>query len=161
MVLFTHIEDNTPAGTLGTAAARANYLLLRDRLIKMAELARRYSMAWVLQPDWKFLEAALLYEDAAAMASTGGKCRYQRQPGFVDPHRMKRGGQLYRRRYLLEQLGGGQQSSAGIFGIHRCRSFPIGSASARRCPASAILRPHGAETSSWGQEPPITPTTPS
>src|SRR5688500_15597641 len=55
VVLFTHIEDATPAGVLGTPQNRATYLTLRGRLILMAETARRYGLTWVLQPDWKFL----------------------------------------------------------------------------------------------------------
>ncbi|MFA7242896.1 MAG: hypothetical protein WC091_22550, partial [Sulfuricellaceae bacterium] len=40
VVLYTHIEDNTPMGTLGTDTARTNYLFWRDRLIQMATLAK-------------------------------------------------------------------------------------------------------------------------
>jgi len=73
VVLFTHIEDNTPAAALGTTMSRDGYLLMRGRLLQMATLAKSYSMTWVLQPDWKYLVAAQQYEDAATMASTGGK----------------------------------------------------------------------------------------
>ena len=36
IVLFTHIEDHTPAGTIGTPANRTSYLNLRARLLEMA-----------------------------------------------------------------------------------------------------------------------------
>ena len=64
MVLFTHIEDNTPAGPLGSSQSRQNYLLYRNRLIAMASSRRATSVPWSLQPDWKILLAALHYEDA-------------------------------------------------------------------------------------------------
>ncbi len=99
LVLFTHIEDNTPTGTLGTDAARSNYLLWRSRLIAMAELARNKNLPWVLQPDWKFLLAAQQYEDATVMASTGGHnvLRYLRDSlgVVIDPHSHEAGGYNY------------------------------------------------------------------
>lgn len=117
-VIFTHIEDTTPTGTLGTAQAHTNYLLWRDRLIQMANLTRRYNMSWVLQPDWKFLEAARLYEDAATMASTGGVnlLRYLRDHlgVVIDPHSHEGGGYNYPDvAYLLEQLGVGGSTVIG------------------------------------------------
>jgi|CXWL01.1.fsa_nt_gi hypothetical protein len=117
-VVFTHIEDTTPTGTLGTAQSRANYLVWRDLLIKMANLTRRYNMTWVLQPDWKFLEAALLYEDTATMASTGGVnlLRYLRDNlgVIIDPHSHEGGGYNYPDvAYLLEQLGVGGSTVIG------------------------------------------------
>ena len=118
VVLFTHIEDNTPGGTLGTAANRATYLTLRARLISMAELARRYGMTWVLQPDWKFLLAAQMYEDASTTASTGGQniLRYLRDTFGVpiDPHSHEAGGYNYSDvAYLLETLGVGGSTVIG------------------------------------------------
>lgn len=117
-VFFTHIEDSTPAGTLGTAAARSNYLVWRDRLIQMAQLARRYNMTWVLQPDWKFLEAARLYEDSATMASTGGVnvLRYVRDTlgAVIDAHSHESGGYNYTDvAYLLDLLGVGGSTVIG------------------------------------------------
>lgn len=117
-VIFTHIEDTTPTGTLGTSQARSNYLLWRDRLIQMANLTRRYNMTWVLQPDWKFLEAARLYEDGATMASTGGVnlLRYLRDSlgVIIDPHSHEGSGYNYPDvAYLLEQLGVGGSTVIG------------------------------------------------
>ncbi|MCR4376096.1 MAG: hypothetical protein NUW22_14730 [Acidobacteria bacterium] len=104
VVLFTHIEDNTPGGTLGTGANRSTYLTWRTRLITMAELARRYNMTWVLQPDWKFLLAAQAYEDSSTTASTGGKniFRYLRDSldVVIDPHSHENGGHGHRRTHL-------------------------------------------------------------
>jgi hypothetical protein len=118
VVLFTHIEDNTPAGTLGSATNRATYLTWRTRLVIMAELARRYNMTWVLQPDWKFLEAARLYEDASAMASTGGKnlLVYLRDSldVVIDPHSHENGGYNYTDvAHLLGVLGVGGSTVIG------------------------------------------------
>lgn len=117
-VFFTHIEDTTPTGTLGTAAARTNYLLWRDRVIQMAQLARRHYMTWVLQPDWKFLQAALLYEDTATMASTGGVnvLRHVRDTlgVVIDAHSHESGGYNYTDvAHLLEQLGVGGTTVIG------------------------------------------------
>jgi hypothetical protein len=118
VVLFTHIEDNTPGGVLGTVANRNSYLTLRARLITMAETARRYGMTWVLQPDWKFLLAAQLYEDASTTASTGGLniLRYLRDTlGMpIDPHSHEGGGYNYTDvAYLLETLGVGGSTVIG------------------------------------------------
>ncbi len=118
VVLFTHIEDNTPGGTLGSATARTQYLSLRSRLIDMGELARSYNMKWVLQPDWKFLLAAQIYEDASATSSTGGKnvLRYLRDSLGVtmDPHSHESGGYNYSDvAYLLDQLGVGGSTVIG------------------------------------------------
>jgi hypothetical protein len=117
-VVFTHIEDDTPSATLGTAQARSNYLFWRDRLIQMANLMLRYNMTWVLQPDWKFLEAALLYEDSTTMASTSGinVLRYLRDSlgVIIDPHSHEGGGYNYPDvAYLLEQLGVGGSTVIG------------------------------------------------
>lgn len=118
VVLFTHIEDNTPAGTLGTPIIRANYLSLRAKLIEMAVLARSYDAKWSLEPDWKFLEAALLYEDEATMASTGGinLLRYLRDNlgAAIDPHSHENGGYDYTDiAYLLSELGVGGSTVIG------------------------------------------------
>jgi hypothetical protein len=118
VVLFTHIEDATPAGVLGSAANRSNYLTWRTRLITMAELARHYNMAWVLQPDWKFLEAARLYEDAATMSTTGGRniLVYLRDDldVVIDPHSHESGGYNYTDvAYLLGLLGVGGSTVIG------------------------------------------------
>ena len=72
-VIFTHIEDNSPGGTLGTAQCKQNYLLIRGRLLEMGQLMKSYNIKWSFEPDWKILLAALLYEDAVTMQSTGGK----------------------------------------------------------------------------------------
>ena len=98
-VLFTHIEDSTPTGTLGSAVTRTNYLYWRDRVIQMAQLARRYNMTWVLQPDWKLLEAVRLNEDSATMGSTNGQnvLRYLRDNWgvVIDAHAHQNGAYNY------------------------------------------------------------------
>ncbi|CAN5437099.1 hypothetical protein BH11PSE11_BH11PSE11_22930 [soil metagenome] len=118
VVLFTHIEDNTPSGTLGSDTTRTNYLLWRSRLLTMGQLARDKSLTWVLQPDWKFLLAVQQYDDASAMASTGGKnvLRYLRDSlgVVIDAHSHEAGGYNYTDvAYLLEQLGVGGSTVIG------------------------------------------------
>jgi len=118
VVLFTHIEDNTPAGVLGTPACRANYLNLRQLLIAMASMAKSYGMRWSFEPDWKFLEAARLYEDAEVMASTDNMnvLRYLRDvlDVAIDPHSHENGGYNYTDvAYLLELLGAGGSTVIG------------------------------------------------
>lgn len=118
VVLFTHIEDQTPAGVLGTAQNRAAYLSLRARLIEMGTLARVYGVRWSLEPDWKLLEAARLYEDASAMANTGGVnfLRHLRDVlgAAIDPHSHEGGGYNYTDvAYLLDVLGAGGSTVIG------------------------------------------------
>lgn len=118
VVLFTHIEDNTPAGTLGTPANRTAYLNLRARLLETALLARALNVAWSLQPDWKVLLAAQQYEDADVVSSTGGMnvLRYVRDGlgAAIDPHSHESGGYNYTDvAYLLETLGVGGSTVIG------------------------------------------------
>ena len=72
----------------------------------------------MLQPDWKFLEAALVYEDAALMATTGGKNLFLHLQGsfgvVIDPHSHESGGYNYSDvAYLLGQLGVGGSTVIG------------------------------------------------
>jgi hypothetical protein len=118
LVLFTHIEDNTPAGTLGSAQSRQNYLLLRSRLIDLAHLAADSGVPWSLQPDWKILQAAILYEDTALMETTNGKnfLRYLKEDigSVVDPHSHESGGYNYTDiAHLLDSLGVGMTTVIG------------------------------------------------
>jgi hypothetical protein len=118
VVLFTHLEDNTPAGPLGTAESRSAYLRMRTALLAMAERSAAHELPWVLQPDWKMLEAALVYEDDAATADTGGKnlFRYLREDlgVVIDPHSHESGGYNYTDvAYLLDQLGVGGSTVIG------------------------------------------------
>ena len=112
VVLFTHIEDNTPKGDLGTPVSLDSYMNWRDDIIAMAELARDRGFTWVLQPDWKVLVAAQSYEVAPVIESTNGKNVLQyihEDLGVViDPHSHEKGGYNYTDvAYLLEQLGVG------------------------------------------------------
>lgn len=118
VVLFTHVEDNTPTGVLGTTASRTNYVNIRERLLAMAQLAERYSVSWSLQPDWKILLAAQQYEDASLTGSTGGQnlLRYlrERYHAVIDPHSHESGGYNYTDvAYLLETLGVGGSTVIG------------------------------------------------
>ncbi|GMV23421.1 MAG: hypothetical protein AMXMBFR57_33700 [Acidimicrobiia bacterium] len=118
VVLFTHIEDDTPVGSLGSAENRAAYLNWRADLIATAELARRVGVPWVLQPDWKLLEAARLYEDGAVRGTTGGQnvLQYLRNTlrVVIDPHSHEMGGYNYTDvAYLLDILGVGGSTVIG------------------------------------------------
>ncbi|MCA9727214.1 MAG: T9SS type A sorting domain-containing protein [Candidatus Eisenbacteria bacterium] len=99
VVLFTHIEDNTPVGALGSTENHDQYLILRSRLLEVGALMQSQGIAWSLEPDWKLLRAALLYEDPALMESTGGKnfLRYLKEDldVAIDPHSHENGGYNY------------------------------------------------------------------
>jgi hypothetical protein len=118
VVLFTHIEDTSPSGTLGSDENRTIYRGIRSKLIEVAKRARARRLQWVLQPDWKYLEAARLYEDPAMTADTGGKnlFKYLRDDlaVVIDPHSHENGGYNYTDvAYLLEQLGVGGSTVIG------------------------------------------------
>jgi hypothetical protein len=118
VVVFTHVEDNTPVGVLGSPQSKASYDKLRSSLLAVAEKARARTITWVLQPDWTLLEAALLYEDAARRATTGGKnvFAYLRDELGVpiDPHSHEKGGYNYADvAYLLAELGVGGSTVIG------------------------------------------------
>ena len=112
VVVFTHIEDNTPAGAIGTPVARQQYQALRDKLVELASRAKSRAVPWVLQPDWKYLVAAQTYEDAAMTATTDGKnvFRYLKEDlgVSIDPHAHENKGYNYTDvAHLLELLGVG------------------------------------------------------
>lgn len=117
VVLFTHIEDNTPAGALGTQQSKQNYLLYRGKLIDVANLCLSYNVRWSLQPDWKFLLAALLYEDSSLTAATNGKnlLRYLKEDLNValDPHSHEQGYNYTDVAHLLDSLGVGGSTVIG------------------------------------------------
>ncbi len=117
-VLFTHIEDNTPGGPLGSPQSRQQYLLYRSRLIGMAHLARDSGVPWSLQPDWKILEAALIYEDSTLMGSTNDKnfLRYMKEDlgVIIDPHSHENYGYNYTDvAHLLDSLAVGATTVIG------------------------------------------------
>ena len=118
VVLFTHIEDGTPQGALGSAPSQKGYLELRAKLIETATLAKARKLSWVLQSDWKYLEAALVYEDAALKATTNGKNLFVHLRDdlgvALDPHSHEKGGYNYADvAYLLEKLGVGGSTVIG------------------------------------------------
>ena len=118
IVLFTHIEDNTPSGLLTVATTKVQYVNLRARLLDMAALARKYNAQWTLQPDWKFLLAALEYEDAGLRASTGNLnvLRFLRDSlaTAIDAHSHEGSGYNYTDvAHLLDSLGVGGTTVIG------------------------------------------------
>jgi hypothetical protein len=118
VILFTHIEDNTPAATLGSPEAKLQYMNIRNALIETAKLAKRYDIAWSFEPDWKILEAALMYEDSAAMLSSNGKnfLRYIKEDlaARIDPHSHEKSGYNYSDvAHLLDSLGVGGSKVIG------------------------------------------------
>ena len=118
VVVFTHIEDNSPGGVLGSEVSRNSYLALRGSLLQMGALAARYRMRWSLEPDWKFLLAALQYETPDVRASTAGLnlLRFLRDSVGVaiDPHSHEGGGYNYTDvAHLLDSLGVGGSTVIG------------------------------------------------
>jgi hypothetical protein len=118
VVLFTHIEDNAPVGDLDTPQNRAAYLRLRSELLAVAAKASARGLTFVIQPDWKVLEAALRYENAEVMADTGGVNAwvYLRDTlgCTVDPHSHENGGYNYTDvAALLDRLGVGGSTVIG------------------------------------------------
>lgn len=118
VVLFTHIEDNTPSADIGTPQARVQYLTARNGMIEMAKLAKRYNVTWVFEPDWKLLLACLAYEDSLMMLNTGGKnvLRYLREDMGVpiDAHSHEKLGYNYTDvAHLLDSLGVGGSTVIG------------------------------------------------
>lgn len=118
VTLFTHIEDNTPMGELGTAECRQSYLLWHDRLIGVARLFQKHHVRWVLEPDWKFLIAALMYEDSTLRARTNDKnlLRFLKEDlnVAIDPHSHENGGYNYTDvAHLLDSLGVGGSTVIG------------------------------------------------
>jgi hypothetical protein len=120
VVLFTHIEDNTPTGTLGSQQSRDHYMFIRSKMIEMANLAHQYNVKWSFQPDWKILLAALMYEDSVTMVSTNGKnfLRYLKEDldVIIDPHSHEKLGYNYTDvAHLLDSLG---VSGSTVIGGH-------------------------------------------
>lgn len=118
VVLFTHIEDNTPAAEIGTPQARQQYVATREGLLEMARLAKRHDVRWVFQPDWKLLLAALAYEDARMRENTADKnlLRYLREDlgVAIDPHSHEKQGYNYTDvAHLLDSLGVGGSTVIG------------------------------------------------
>ena len=84
----------------------------------MANLALTYGVPWSLQPDWKILQAALLYEDSALMQTTNDKnfLRYLKEDlgVVIDPHSHEGGGYNYTDvAHLLDSLGVGSTTVIG------------------------------------------------
>ncbi len=118
VVVFTHIEDNTPIGVLGTPESRQSYLSWRNKLISVGNLFLRHNVQWVFEPDWKFLLAALMYEDSSLMVNTNNKnlLRYLKEDLHVaiDPHSHEKQGYNYTDvAQLLDSLGVGGSTVIG------------------------------------------------
>jgi len=118
VVVFTHVEDNTPGGDIPSGPSRMQYLQTRQRMLDTADAFRAHGLTWVFQPDWKLLLAAQAYEDASTRASTGGKNVLQYlvedRGVVVDPHSHEKQGYNYTDvAYLLTQLGVGGSTVIG------------------------------------------------
>ncbi len=118
VVVFTHIEDNCPDGELGTSESRDSYVNWRDKLIAIGELFYKQQVKWVFEPDWKFLLAALQYEEAPLTAITNNKnlLRYLKEDlnVTIDPHSHEHQGYSYTDvAHLLDSLGVGGSSVVG------------------------------------------------
>lgn len=72
VVLFMHNEDQT-FGDIEDPGVRASYLRHRQKLKEMSEYLNANGVSFAWQSEWKFLELALMYENADLMAETNGK----------------------------------------------------------------------------------------
>ncbi|MBI5481397.1 MAG: hypothetical protein HY906_21235 [Deltaproteobacteria bacterium] len=87
------------------------YLDLRDNVLRIAQLVNNHNAKWDYQADWRFLEAALVYETEPGVAdNTNGKSilRYlSEELGVqVDAHSHETNGYNYADvAYLISQLG--------------------------------------------------------
>lgn len=118
VVVFTHIEDNCPDGELGTSESRDSYAIWRDKLIAIGELFYKQQVKWVFEPDWKFLLAALQYEESPLTNKTNNKnlLRYLKEDlnVSIDPHSHEHQGYSYTDvAHLLDSLGVGGSSVVG------------------------------------------------
>ncbi|MGC6513189.1 MAG: hypothetical protein ACON4N_01745 [Myxococcota bacterium] len=118
VVVMTHIEDTTPGGSLEAPGARPQYLEVRSALLQTAALMQGEGLTWVLQPDWKVLEAALLFEDKALMSNTGGMNVFAHLHDALgvrlDPHSHETQGYNYTDvAHLLDVLGAGGSTVMG------------------------------------------------
>jgi|GEM_PF-930083 len=118
VVLFTHIEDNLPQADLHTPEARAQYMRMRDACVAFANRTAAHGISWSLQPDWKFLLAALRFEPGLDSPETGGKplltwLRDDRGVA-IDPHSHEKQGYNYTDvAHLLDSLGVGGSTVIG------------------------------------------------
>ncbi len=118
VVIFTHIEDNCPSGELGTPESKESYVIWRDKLIAIGQLFYTQKVKWVFEPDWKFLLAALRYEEAPLTAITNNKnlLRYLKEDlnVTIDPHSHEHQGYNYTDvAHLLDSLGVGGSTVVG------------------------------------------------
>jgi hypothetical protein len=118
IVLFTHIEDNTPMAALDTPEARVQYERMRDGIIAFARKVAEYGLSWSLQPDWKFLLAALRFETGLLSPATNGKpllTWLREDMGMsVDAHSHEKQGYNYTDvAHLLDSLGVGGSTVIG------------------------------------------------
>ncbi|MDT8323987.1 MAG: T9SS type A sorting domain-containing protein [Bacteroidota bacterium] len=118
VVLFTHIEDNTPMAALDTPEARVQYERVRDGVIAFAKKVAEYGLSWSLQPDWKFLLAALRFETDLLSPATNGKALLtwlREDMGMsIDAHSHEKQGYNYTDvAHLLDSLGVGGSTVIG------------------------------------------------
>ncbi len=118
VVLFTHIEDNTPRAELDMPEARVQYKEVRDGIIAFAKKLAQYGLSWSLQPDWKFLLAALRFETDLLSPATNGKpvlTWLREDMGMsVDAHSHEKQGYNYTDvAHLLDSLGAGGSTVIG------------------------------------------------
>jgi hypothetical protein len=104
VTVFSHNEEGHPVDT------EEEYLEYREALLKMVDLYLEYGVSHDFEPDWKFLEAARLYEKGGVLDNTNGKniLRYLSEDlGIqVDPHSHEGFGYNYADvAYLIDELG--------------------------------------------------------
>jgi len=109
-IYITIVSHNETDSRYDYYNTESGYLQMRNAIISMAQLFSRYGAQYHFQPDWRFLEAAKLYETPANMANTNNKniLRYLKEDlgHHVDPHSHESGGYNYADvAYLISQFG--------------------------------------------------------
>lgn len=108
LTICSHNETDSRYDAYNTLSG---YLGLRENILKIAQLVKNHNAKWDFQPDWRFLEAALVYETQSGVTdNTNGKniLRYISEDlGVqVDPHSHESDGYNYADvAYLISQLG--------------------------------------------------------
>jgi hypothetical protein len=118
VVPFTRIDDSIPRADLTDPDARAEYEYARSAIMVMARRMHIYGLQWTLQPDWKFLLAALTFEKELISSETDGRNMFvflKEEYGVrFDPYSRERLGYNYCDvAYLLDSLGVGGSTVVG------------------------------------------------
>jgi hypothetical protein len=120
VVPFSRIEDSIPRADLTDPLARDQYVTARDAILGMAGMMHAQGLQWSVQPDAKFLLAALRFEPELNSSATNGKnlFRYLKEDLdiAIDPYSREESGYNYTDvAALLDSLGAG---GSRVIGAH-------------------------------------------